>query len=373
MACSAGMSAADEVCSTSSVTERTSRPGSRPDAVSATATSPGSSSAWTRPAGRSTVTCSSRSSAAASRQAVRTTHCCRAAVWPCRSAAAHSSGAGSAPSPACTHTGWTRAEEMTPVSPSATTSNHSCTSPVVSATATSRLAAAHAVPRPRAALPDRVGVVPPPAALAGRLRRAQGGVRLAEGQLAPAGVHPADADPRADREGPAADAAGLSEHLDDPPGGLDRGLLVRGEQDGELVAAQAGDQVLLAQQALQPPGHLDQQQVAVLVPGGVVDRLEAVEVQHQQAPVTRGGGQVGQLAEEQGAVGQPGQVVGERHPLQLAFAAPAGGDVPQVQDTPAAGGPLVVVALQLARLAGGPRHPQGDGRRLDAGGGELPV
>jgi hypothetical protein len=53
------------------------------------------------------------------------------------------------------------------------------------------------------------------------------------------------------------------------------------EEDGELVAAQAGDGVDRPQALPDPLGHLDQQ----LVPGGVaeavVDGLEAVEVQEQ--------------------------------------------------------------------------------------------
>ena len=56
-----------------------------------------------------------------------------------------------------------------------------------------------------------------------------------------------------------------------------------GDEDGELVAAEAGDQVVLADDGVQPAGHLDQQLVAGLVPGDVVDGLEPVEVEHQQA------------------------------------------------------------------------------------------
>jgi hypothetical protein len=55
-----------------------------------------------------------------------------------------------------------------------------------------------------------------------------------------------------------------------------------GEQDGELVAAQPGDSVDLAQAAAQAFADLDQQLIAVVVAKGVVDLLEAVQIQQQQ-------------------------------------------------------------------------------------------
>ena len=56
-----------------------------------------------------------------------------------------------------------------------------------------------------------------------------------------------------------------------------------GDQDGELVAAEPADQVAVPDRGAQPRGDLDQQVVARLVAGDVVDRLEAVEVEQQQA------------------------------------------------------------------------------------------
>ena len=121
------------------------------------------------------------------------------------------------------------------------------------------------------------------AALAGLLGLAQRLVGLAEGELAAGGAELGDADAGADGEGPLAGAVRHAEDVDDALGdvlGLDDRA---GDEDGELVAAEAGDQVVLADDGVQPAGHLDQQLVAGLVPGDVVDGLEPVEVEHQQA------------------------------------------------------------------------------------------
>jgi len=55
-----------------------------------------------------------------------------------------------------------------------------------------------------------------------------------------------------------------------------------GEQDAELVAAEAGDGVGVAHGVLDEPGHLAQHAVARAVPALVVDGLEAVEVEVAQ-------------------------------------------------------------------------------------------
>ena len=60
----------------------------------------------------------------------------------------------------------------------------------------------------------------------------------------------------------------------------DRGI-GRRQQHGELVAAQAGNRVCLAQRPAQANPHLLQEQIASVVTQSVVDFLEAVEV-HQQ-------------------------------------------------------------------------------------------
>ena len=54
-----------------------------------------------------------------------------------------------------------------------------------------------------------------------------------------------------------------------------------GDQHNELVAADAGDGLVIAQPGAQPFGNLLQEQVANLVAPGVVDALEAVQVDEQ--------------------------------------------------------------------------------------------
>jgi hypothetical protein len=65
----------------------------------------------------------------------------------------------------------------------------------------------------------------------------------------------------------------------------DRGRPLGGrpwDQHGELVPAEPGHGVDLPQRSLEPRPDLAQQLVAVVVPEGVVDVLEAVQVQQQQ-------------------------------------------------------------------------------------------
>ena len=107
----------------------------------------------------------------------------------------------------------------------------------------------------------------------------------------------------------------------DRPGALDVGG--RGQQDRELVAAEPGDRVALADAFLQALGELHQQQVADVVAERVVDLLEAVEVEQQQrqrlAGARRGAQRLGQAVLEQQAVGQPGQRVVHRLMAQPAL------------------------------------------------------
>ena len=76
---------------------------------------------------------------------------------------------------------------------------------------------------------------------------------------------------------------GADERGADAAGG-DRGLrlvLEADAEDGELVAAEAGDEVGVAHGGLEPLRDLDQQAVAGLVPEAVVDDLEVVEVEEE--------------------------------------------------------------------------------------------
>ena len=86
----------------------------------------------------------------------------------------------------------------------------------------------------------------------------------------------------------------------DPLGQGDGLVDPAGDEDGELVAAEPGDQVAVAHGGAQPGRDLHEQVVPGLVAGDVVDRLEPVEVQQQE-----GGGR---------ALGGPGAGVGRAPP-----------------------------------------------------------
>ena len=106
--------------------------------------------------------------------------------------------------------------------------------------------------------------------------------------------------------------------------------------DEELVGAQPHRGVLHAGAPAQPVGDLAEQQVAGLVAEGLVDRLEAVDVQVHQAdlqPAAAGErDRVAQPVGQRAAVGQPGQRVGERAADEVLLRAAAVGDVDQRED-----------------------------------------
>ena len=93
------------------------------------------------------------------------------------------------------------------------------------------------------------------------------------------------------------------------------------EDDDELVAAQARDQVVLAHRLAQPLRHRLEQLVAGAVAERVVDRLEAVEVDEVDrerrvvAPAARD--RAIELGQEHVAVGQAGQAVEARQLVDL--------------------------------------------------------
>ena len=98
-----------------------------------------------------------------------------------------------------------------------------------------------------------------------------------------------DADAGADvdllAQNPEGSPKGDSNSLRDAGRGGDVGVL---EQDGELVAAEAGGRVLGAQRRSDSVGRLDQHVVAGGVAEAVVDRLEVVEVDEEHGRVRRG-------------------------------------------------------------------------------------
>ena len=92
----------------------------------------------------------------------------------------------------------------------------------------------------------------------------------------------------------------------DPPA-VRRGA---GEQSGELVAAEPGDQVGAGERG-EPLRDADQHLVPGGVPVAVVDLLEVVQVEHDRDERLAGrvGEQGGGQPEEGAAVGQPGERV----------------------------------------------------------------
>lgn len=77
----------------------------------------------------------------------------------------------------------------------------------------------------------------------------------------------------------------LGQLADDGPGDLLNALRVIhiGQDDGELIAAKAGDRIRLAHARADALAGLDQQRISPVMPERVVDLLEAVEIdQHQR-------------------------------------------------------------------------------------------
>ena len=154
----------------------------------------------------------------------------------------------------------------------------------------------------------------------------------------------------------------------DPLGGPDGALLgVRaGDQDGELVAAEAGHQVARPHRVGEPLGHDAQQLVADVVALRVVDRLEAVQVQEQHADlgaVQRHLQRGLDLRPEQRPVRQPGEPVGERLQGQLLLEPAALGDVAGVEHQAADVG--VVHQRGHRRLGVAPRAGLGPDREVE--------
>jgi hypothetical protein len=131
-----------------------------------------------------------------------------------------------------------------------------------------------------------------------------------------------DADAGADGDLPADQGERRAQGGQDPLGEHPRRLEIRVlGQDGELVAAQPADGVVLAQAAAQPGPDLAQQPVPGAVTQAVVDHLEVVQVDeehgHAAAVAARPGQRVPDPVVEQRPVGQVGEAVVERQVLEL--------------------------------------------------------
>ena len=97
-----------------------------------------------------------------------------------------------------------------------------------------------------------------------------------------------DADAGVDVDADAADGEGMLERGAQPqPGGARRRLVAGLEDDRELVAAEPGERVVVAQELLQARADLAQHLVAGVVAERVVELLEAVEVDQEQRQLGR--------------------------------------------------------------------------------------
>ena len=121
------------------------------------------------------------------------------------------------------------------------------------------------------------------------------------------------------------------------------------EQDGELVAAEAGDRVRRANGALEAPRHLLQHRVAGRVAEAVVDGLEVVQVDEhdadRRAAADRAHDRVLDAVGEQRAVGEARDRVVEGLVRELVLERLALADVAAVQDDAAD-----VLVLQQVRV-----------------------
>ena len=111
----------------------------------------------------------------------------------------------------------------------------------------------------------------------------------------------------------AVEGEGLEQRLLESLGDATAGFLVRARaQDGELVAAQARGGVGRAQHPDEPIPELLEEHVADVVAHGVVELLEAVEVEHEHGRriVGRGRDAAVERLEERPPVGQAGELVG---------------------------------------------------------------
>ena len=158
-----------------------------------------------------------------------------------------------------------------------------------------------------------------------------------------------DADGNADDDLVALDLVGLADQADQALGKIDGLLPMVGVdllQDGEFVAAEPADRVALAHRPLQAPRDGLQQRVADRMAERVVDRLELVEVEHEDREAFALARQPCQrlvhLLAEQRAIGEIGQRIMSCHMRDARFRALTLGDVLMRRDPAAAGRRLVL-------------------------------
>ena len=142
-----------------------------------------------------------------------------------------------------------------------------------------------------------------------------------------------DADAGGNAEVVAVDVEGLNEGGDDFGGnGLDVGGAVDfREADDKFVTAHAADDVAFAEAGAKAEGGSLEEAIAGVVAEGVVDVLEAVEVEHEDgdAALVAGGESdgLGDAVLEEGAIGEAGEAVVEGEVVDAGFGLLAVGDV----------------------------------------------
>ncbi len=122
-----------------------------------------------------------------------------------------------------------------------------------------------------------------------------------------------DADGGGNEELTAVDFDGMGKRAQETPRDAD-GILFIGEvrqDDGEFVAAHPAKRVIFAQTGFEPLADGAEEAVAGVVAEGVIDELEAVEVDEHEADIAmlaaRDGNRLVKTVFEKGAVGQSGE------------------------------------------------------------------
>ena len=154
------------------------------------------------------------------------------------------------------------------------------------------------------------------------------GVAQNVGGIAGAAVDHRNADRGADDDVVAADHVGRADGGNDAAGDRLQRIGIGGAigDDGELVAAEAGHQILAAHDVAQPLGDVEDELVADVMAERVVDVLEVIEVDVEH----RGGRAAGAHVVDHGfeplaeidAVGQAADRIVQREMAQLRFAGP---------------------------------------------------
>ena len=123
----------------------------------------------------------------------------------------------------------------------------------------------------------------------------------------------------------------MGHHLLEPLGQMSVVLFGPMGDHHELVAAEAGDEVVFPDRTPQPSGQVAQQFVTGAMTEKIVDRLEAIQIdeRHAQLVLAPGGTaqRFGKVRVEGGPIGQPGEAVAIGELLELVLHDPQTGDV----------------------------------------------